>query len=96
MLRDNIFLKMKKLLTIPSTSPKAIERLCYCISIIMIMGIVNYWPSCIDDIISFGKSSLDNAWVALTIIGNIKNELELIDYTFNLSTKVKFIITYIN
>ena len=87
-LRDNIFLQLKKLLGLQSTSPKTVERLCYCISIIMIMGILNYWPSCVEDIISFGKESLENAWVALTILGNVKNELETIDFAHELSLKV--------
>ena len=87
-IRDNIFLRMKKLLTMSHASPKTIERLCFCISIIMIMGIINYWTTCVEDIITFGKGSLENAWVALTIFANIKNELENISYKFSIRSKV--------
>ncbi len=87
-LRDNIFLKLKKLLSTPSIDPKIIRRLSYCICIIMIIGVVNIWTTCIEDIISFGKTSLDNAWVALTIIESMKSELDQINETDLLSSEV--------
>jgi hypothetical protein len=53
-----------------------IERICYAMSIIVLIGILSYWPNAIDDMISFGKTTLKHTYLITIIFGNCNNELK--------------------
>ena len=45
-------------------------------SIIVLIGILSYWPTAIDDMISFGKTTLKHTYLTTIIFGNCNNELK--------------------
>ena len=45
-------------------------------SIIVLIGILSYWPNAIDDMISFGKTTLKHTYLITIIFGNCNNELK--------------------
>ena len=53
-----------------------IERICYAMSIIVLIGILSYWQNAIDDMISFGKTTLKHTYLITIIFGNCNNELK--------------------
>ena len=65
-----------------------IERICYTMSIIILLGCCSFWPDAIDYIINFGKKTLKHTYLMTIIIGNCKNELK----DLLLSRKQDFII----
>ena len=65
-----------------------IERVCYSMSIIVLIGCCSYWPNAIDDMLSFGKSTLKHTYLITIIFGNCNNELK----DLFLSNKHEFII----
>jgi hypothetical protein len=54
---------------------RVIERICYSISILMVVGIASYWPECVEDILNFANSSPENCLFSIKIIENIPKEL---------------------
>ena len=65
-----------------------IERFCYSMSIIIIIGSCSHWPNAIDDILSFGKQTIKHTYLITIILGNCNNELN----TLFLSKKQEFFI----
>ena len=65
-----------------------IERICYTMSIIILLGCCSFWPDAIDYIINFGKKTLKHTYLMTIIIGNCNNELK----DLLLSRKQDFII----
>lgn len=57
-------------------------------SIIVLIGCCSYWPNAIDDMLSFGKSTLKHTYLITIIFGNCNNELK----DLFLSNKHEFII----
>lgn len=55
--------------------PITIERICYSISILMVIGLITYWPECMEDIIQFAKISKENCYLATLILENLNKEL---------------------
>lgn len=74
---NNLFLKLK------NSESKVIDRICYSISILMIVGIITYWPECINDIIQLAKDSTENCYFSIIILQNIPKEL----WELNISQK---------
>ena len=52
-----------------------IERICYSISIIIIVGCLSYWPEAVDEMLSFGKQTIKHTYLATIIFGNCYEEL---------------------
>lgn len=52
-----------------------IERVCYSISILMLIGTVTFWQDCIEDILQFAAMSNSNCYFATIILSNFSNEL---------------------
>ena len=65
-----------------------IERNCYSMSIIVLIGCCSYWPNAIDDLLSFGKNTIKHTYLITIIFGNCNNELT----DLYLSNKHEFII----
>lgn len=65
-----------------------IERICYTMSILILLGCCSHWPDSIDNILSFGKQTLKHTYLMTIIIGNCNNELK----SLFLSKKNDFII----
>ena len=62
--------------TINSKTNLIIERLCYTMSILIILGCSSHWPDAIDNMLSFGKQTLKHTYLMTIIFGNINNELK--------------------
>ena len=52
-----------------------IERNCYSMSIIVLIGCCSYWSNAIDDMLSFGKNTIKHTYLITIIFGNCNNEL---------------------
>ena len=65
-----------------------IERICYSMSIIVLLGCCSYWQNAVDDMISFGKQTIKHTYLVTIIFGNCNNELK----DLFLSNKFEFII----
>ena len=65
-----------------------IERICYIMSIIILLGICSYWPEAIDEMLKFGKQTIKHTYLITIIFGNCNNELK----DLFLSKKQEFII----
>ena len=53
-----------------------IERICYTMSIIILLGCCSFWPDAIDYMINFGKKTLKHTYLMAIIFGNCNNELK--------------------
>ena len=62
--------------TINSKTNLIIERICYTMSILIILGCSSHWPDAIDNMLSFGKQTLKHTYLMTIIFGNINNELK--------------------
>ena len=65
-----------------------IERICYSMSIIVLIGCCSFWPNALDDMISFGKKTIKHTYLMTIILGNCNIELN----DLFLSHKLEFII----
>ena len=65
-----------------------IERICYAMSIIILLGCCSFWPDAIDYMLLFGKQTLKHTYLMTIIFGNCNNELK----DLFLSKKQEFII----
>ena len=65
-----------------------IERICYSMSIIVLLGCCTFWPNALDFMISFGKKTIKHTYLMTIILGNCNNELN----DLFLSHKHEFII----
>ena len=65
-----------------------IERVCYSMSIIILLGCCSYWSNAIDDMLEFGKQTLKHTYLMTIIFGNCSNELK----DLYLSSKQEFLI----
>ena len=52
-----------------------IERICYSMSIIVLLGCDSFWPNALDEMISFGRKTLKHTYLVTIILGNCNNEL---------------------
>ena len=66
-----------------------IERICYTMSIIILLGCISHWPNAIDDMLLFGKQTIKHTYLMTIIFSNCNNELK----DLILSKKQEFIIT---
>ena len=69
-----------------------IERICYSISIIMLLGLINYWPESINDILKFGKISDIHTFLTIIILSNCNNELEDLNIGLDKKYKIKTLL----
>ena len=71
-----------------------IERICYSISLILIIGCFTYWPTAVDEMLLFGKQTIKHTYLATIIFGNCYDELSdiLINKTQENKIKEKFVI----
>ena len=53
-----------------------IERACFSMSIIVLIGSCSFWPNAISDMISFGKMTLKHTYLITIIFANCNNELK--------------------
>ena len=65
-----------------------IERICYTMSIIILLGCISYWPNAIDEMLIFGKQTVKHTYLMTIIFSNCNNELK----DLYLSKKQEFII----
>ena len=65
-----------------------IERVCYTMSIIILLGCCSFWPDAIDNMLTFGKQTIKHTYLMTIIFGNCNNELK----NLFLSKKQDFII----
>ena len=65
-----------------------IERICYSMSIIILLGCCSFWPNGIEDMISFGKETIKHTYLITIIFGNCNTELK----DLYLPNKYEFII----
>ena len=67
--KENDYVTMSKMSLI-------IERICYSMSIIILIGVCSYWPNAIDDMLTFGKTTLKHTYLISVIFANCNNELK--------------------
>ena len=60
-----------------------IERICYSMSIIILIGCCSYWPNAIEDMIIFGKQTIKHTYLMTIIFGNCNKELKDLFFTKN-------------
>ena len=53
-----------------------IERICYIMSIIILLGSCSYWPNAVDDMLKFGKQTIKHTYLMIVIFANCNNELK--------------------
>ena len=70
-----------------------IERMCFTMSIIILLGCSSFWPNAISDMISFGKKSLRHTYLIAIIFANCNNELNglFLSKKHEFEIKTKFI-----
>ena len=61
---------------VKSKASLIIERICYAMSIIVLIGTFSFWPNAIDDMLLFGKTTLKHTYLITIIFGNCNNELK--------------------
>ena len=66
-----------------------IERICYSITIIMLLGLITYWPESINDILNFGKISDIHTFLTIIILSNCNNELDELNIGIDKKFKIK-------
>ena len=52
-----------------------IERICFSISVIIILGCFTYWPESVNDMLGFSKFSIKHTYLTSIIFGNCNEEL---------------------
>lgn len=91
----DIFLSYRDLLLIElleklkNTNLRIIERISYSISILMAIGITNYWPQCVEDIIQYAKISKENCYVSIIILTNVLVETKELQISGKKITLIK-------
>lgn len=65
-----------------------IERICYSISLLMLIGIVTYWPDCIENIIEYSTQSNENCYISMLILENLNKELGEINLQIKIQHRV--------
>ena len=58
-----------------SESSLIIERICYSISILLILGCFSFWPKAVNEMLNFGKQSIKHTYLITIIFGNCYEEL---------------------
>ena len=71
-----------------SCPPIVIERVCFSISILIVIGTVTYWQEGIEDIMQFASASTTNCYYSVIILSNFANELQ----DLALSQKMNYMI----
>ena len=66
-----------------------IERICYSMSIIVLIGCCSFWPNALDDMISFGKKTIKHTYLMTIILGNCNNELNGLFLSNKLEFEIK-------
>ena len=69
-----------------------IEKICNSISIIILIGLVRYWPESIEDILNFGKRNNFNTYITVTILSDLENELNNLKIEGKLLFKMRNIL----
>ena len=74
-------------------NPLIIERICYTMSIILMLGCCSFWPDAVDDMINFGKKTIRHTYLMTIILGNCNLELKELFLTLKqeFAIKSKFI-----
>ena len=69
-----------------------IERICYSMSIIVLLGCDSFWPNALDEMISFGRKTLKHTYLVTIILGNCNNELNdlFLSNKHEIKIKMKF------
>ena len=60
-----------------------IERICYSMSIIVLLGCFSHWPNAIEDMITFGKQTIKHTYLLTIIFSNCNKELKDLFFTKN-------------
>ena len=66
-----------------------IERICFSISIILLLGCFTYWPQGVDDLLSLGKQTIKHTYLITIILGNCYEELNDMFLTKSQENKIK-------
>ena len=69
-----------------------IEKICNSISILILIGLVRYWPESIEDILNFGKRNNFNTYITVTILSDLENELNNLKIEGKLLFKMRNIL----
>jgi hypothetical protein len=89
------FLKIRNLLLndllpiVRNSNEITLERISFCISNMIMIGCVRYWPDCLEDILNFAKSSKENCFIATIILENIEKEINDTVIGSNMKKKIK-------
>ena len=70
-----------------------IERLCYSISILLILGCFSFWPEAVNEMLNFGKQSIKHTYLITIIFGNCYEELINITISKSQENIIKDIFT---
>lgn len=71
-------------------SPEIIEeRICYSITILLVIGLYSFWQEGIEDVINFGKGSNYNCLLCTIILSNCSNELTGLPISDKLSFMIR-------
>ena len=66
-----------------------IERICYSISLILILGCFTFWPEGVNEMLFFGKQTIKHTYLATIIFGNCYEELTNILITKKQENEIK-------
>lgn len=75
-----------------SSNAIIIERICYSVSILMAVGIISHWETCVEDVIQYAKLSKENCYLALIILQNIMKELNELQIAGKKMLRIKDIL----
>ena len=66
-----------------------IERICYSISLILILGCISFWPEAVDEMLKFGKQTIKHTYLITIIFGNCYDEIININVNKTQENKIK-------
>ena len=66
-----------------------IERICYSISLIIILGCLSFWPEAVEEMLEFGKQTIKHTYLITLIFGNCYDELLNINLTKSQENRIK-------
>ena len=67
----------------------ASQRMCFCISILCLIGLLENWMDSIEDLLKYAEISTEECYIAILILSNLFTEFTTINITQKISYQIK-------
>ena len=67
----------------------ASQRMCFCISILCLIGLLENWMDSIEDLLKYAEISTEECYIAILILSNLFTEFNTINITQKISYEIK-------